>query len=100
MAYGEALTDPDTENVMHFDTESVGTEPYTAEDPGRQGQVRGASASEIANSGAFILTPAGRRALRLVRSAYQIQHRSWPPLEDAVTQVATTPRPQTTKPVI
>jgi hypothetical protein len=42
---GEALTDPDTE--------SVGTEPYTAEDPGRQGQVRGASTSEIANSGAF-----------------------------------------------
>lgn len=39
---------------MHFDTESVGTEPYTAEGPGRQGQVRGASASEIANSGAFV----------------------------------------------
>uniref|UniRef100_A0AAU2VVF3 Uncharacterized protein n=1 Tax=Streptomyces sp. NBC_00008 TaxID=2903610 RepID=A0AAU2VVF3_9ACTN len=38
---------------MHFDTESVGTEPHTAEDPGRQGQVPGASASEIANSGAF-----------------------------------------------
>ena len=39
---------------MRFDTESVGTEPYTAEDPGRQGQVRGASASEIANSGALV----------------------------------------------
>ncbi len=39
---------------MHFDTESVGTEPYTAEDPGRQGQVRGASASEIANLGALV----------------------------------------------
>ncbi|MFF4139643.1 hypothetical protein ACFY1B_51775 [Streptomyces mirabilis] len=38
---------------MRFDTESVGTEPYTAEDPGQQGQVRGASASEIANLGAF-----------------------------------------------
>ncbi|GGV19866.1 hypothetical protein GCM10010275_71930 [Streptomyces litmocidini] len=36
---------------MH--SESVGIEPYTAEDPGRQGQVRGASASEISNSGAF-----------------------------------------------
>ena len=39
---------------MHLDTESVGTEPYTAEDPGREGQVRGASASEIANSGALV----------------------------------------------
>ncbi|MET9077912.1 hypothetical protein ABZX95_38515 [Streptomyces sp. NPDC004232] len=38
---------------MHFDPESVGTEPYTFEDPGRRSQVRGASASEIANSGAF-----------------------------------------------
>ncbi|MGC5533969.1 hypothetical protein [Streptomyces sp. SR-10] len=39
---------------MHFDTESVGTEPHTVEDAGRQGQVPGASASEIANSGAFV----------------------------------------------
>jgi hypothetical protein len=38
---------------MHFATESVGTEPYTAEEPGRQGQVRGASASEILSLGAF-----------------------------------------------
>ncbi|MFB7239375.1 hypothetical protein ACFCXK_31925 [Streptomyces sp. NPDC056269] len=42
----EALTD--------LNTESVRTEPYTAEDPGRQGQVRGASASDISNSGAFV----------------------------------------------
>ncbi|MFI2739529.1 hypothetical protein [Streptomyces sp. NPDC018711] len=39
---------------MHFNTESVGTESYPAEDPGQQGQVRAASASEIANSGAFV----------------------------------------------
>ncbi|ROQ26115.1 hypothetical protein EDD98_5718 [Streptomyces sp. PanSC19] len=38
---------------MHFDPESVGTEPCIFEDPGRQGQVRGASASGTANSGAF-----------------------------------------------
>lgn len=38
---------------MPFDTESVGTEPYTAEDPGPLGQDRGASASEISNLGAF-----------------------------------------------
>ncbi|WP_228184136.1 hypothetical protein [Streptomyces anulatus] len=39
---------------MHFDTESIRTEPYTAEDPGQQSQVRGANASKIANSGAFV----------------------------------------------
>ncbi|WP_078953760.1 helix-turn-helix domain-containing protein [Streptomyces globisporus] len=41
------------EVLTDLNTESVRTEPYTAEDPGRQGQVRGASASEISNSGAF-----------------------------------------------
>ncbi|MET8504980.1 hypothetical protein ABZV60_10050 [Streptomyces sp. NPDC004787] len=39
---------------MHFNTESVGTESSSAEDPGRQGQVRTASVSEIANSGALV----------------------------------------------
>ncbi|MEU2623030.1 hypothetical protein ABZ642_33790 [Streptomyces sp. NPDC007157] len=56
---------------MRFDTESVGTEPYTAEDRGRQGQVRGASASEIANLGAFpggYIGDSTRREIEYARS--------------------------------
>lgn len=64
-------------------TESVRTEPYTAEDPGRQGQVRGASASEISNSGAFpdgYIGDSTRREIEYARRLGKpIRHTHQPP---------------------